>query len=398
MKLKVTTLSGIEHIVEFVLGEPISNLHSKIQQILEPNDLPYQTINPNATSNSISLSELKVIHVQSGKVIHLNDNENNNNNNNNANVNFNDNDTLVIIKKRSLPPPETVDTTLVPTSNVILAATRDKSLATPPDSSSEIKEQLQDLMGLLLGLASPPSSPSQSGREIGSLISLFSNNISPPPPSQPVPTQQPQPTPTINDIPINAVALESLRDMGFPESQAKKALILCKMNLHRAMEWILEHKDDPNIDDPLTEEQITQVQATQGVPTPIRAPAPTMSNSQMAQQLTEMGFNSDDANAALRATNYNFEQATAWLLGDRVEEDEGDQNEGGVDSNSPMLRLITSNPIIQAGLGNPRVEAAFQEIIRNPAASLRYLSDPEVGPILLQVFNIVNTPTNNNSM
>lgn len=53
--------------------------------------------------------------------------------------------------------------------------------------------------------------------------------------------------------------LQQLKDMGFAEGRAKKALLLTGMNSQAAMEWLLEHEGDPNIDEPLSQEQLRQL-------------------------------------------------------------------------------------------------------------------------------------------
>jgi DNA-binding transcriptional MerR regulator len=57
----------------------------------------------------------------------------------------------------------------------------------------------------------------------------------------------------------NAAALQALKDMGFPESRCKKALLLNNMDVEAALGWICDHMNDDDIDDPLTDEQLRQV-------------------------------------------------------------------------------------------------------------------------------------------
>ncbi|KMS65155.1 hypothetical protein BVRB_038860 [Beta vulgaris subsp. vulgaris] len=47
--------------------------------------------------------------------------------------------------------------------------------------------------------------------------------------------------------------------MGFPESRAVKALLLNGLNMERAMEWLLDHANDEDVDAPLTPHQISQL-------------------------------------------------------------------------------------------------------------------------------------------
>ncbi|XP_027815349.1 UBX domain-containing protein 1 isoform X4 [Ovis aries] len=47
-------------------------------------------------------------------------------------------------------------------------------------------------------------------------------------------------------------ALESLIEMGFPKGRAEKALALTgNQGIEAAMDWLMEHEDDPDVDEPL---------------------------------------------------------------------------------------------------------------------------------------------------
>ncbi|EDM12742.1 similar to hypothetical protein MGC6696, isoform CRA_a [Rattus norvegicus] len=47
-------------------------------------------------------------------------------------------------------------------------------------------------------------------------------------------------------------ALESLIEMGFPRGRAEKALALTgNQGIEAAMDWLMEHEDDPDVDEPL---------------------------------------------------------------------------------------------------------------------------------------------------
>ncbi|NXX66772.1 UBAC1 protein, partial [Spizella passerina] len=50
---------------------------------------------------------------------------------------------------------------------------------------------------------------------------------------------------------VDEIALRQLTEMGFPESRAVKALRLNHMSVTQAMEWLIEHADDPSVDAPL---------------------------------------------------------------------------------------------------------------------------------------------------
>lgn len=56
---------------------------------------------------------------------------------------------------------------------------------------------------------------------------------------------------------VNPLFLSHLVEMGFPENRVIKALVLTdNASAESAMNWLLEHGDDPDIDAPLTNKQI----------------------------------------------------------------------------------------------------------------------------------------------
>jgi len=80
--------------------------------------------------------------------------------------------------------------------------------------------------------------------------------------------QAPRPTPVNQDLqnrdneqPESNITpqqadLNILVEAGFPVLRAQKALILNRMDVNLAMEWLVDHIDDPNVDAPLTEEEL----------------------------------------------------------------------------------------------------------------------------------------------
>lgn len=114
--------------------------------------------------------------------------------------------------------------------------------------------------------------------------------------------------------------MERLQDMGFPEAMARRALILCNGDMVDAMEWLLEHRDEPEASAPLTEEELQSVNrrqqmARQSQIFPIAGP-PVEADQAMLERLVEMGFEEERAAAALRFTRNNEDAACALLLGD----------------------------------------------------------------------------------
>lgn len=61
-------------------------------------------------------------------------------------------------------------------------------------------------------------------------------------------------------------------------------------------------------------------------------------------------------------------------------------------SGMPDMGALFSDPEIAAALGNPKVMAAFQQMMTNPAAIFQYQNDPEVGPILMKLMSKMGMP------
>lgn len=103
---------------------------------------------------------------------------------------------------------------------------------------------------------------------------------------------------------VDAEALRALVDMGFPEARASKALVLNNMSVGAAMDWLLQHADDPNVDQPLL---VPPARVSKGGRTFSASPA-------VFQRLRDMGFAEQDALVAMELAHNNFEQAvgTCW--------------------------------------------------------------------------------------
>ncbi|KAL9988723.1 hypothetical protein ACROYT_G003202 [Oculina patagonica] len=178
---------------------------------------------------------------------------------------------------------------------------------------------------------------------------------------------------------VDPSILKQLTDMGFKETRAKKALVLNRMSPMLAMEWLLQHESDADIDEPLVlgaRAGRTRRKRKEFVPNP-----------RAVNNLKEMGFQEEEILMALKSTGNNQEAACDWLLGDR-QGGIGDINEG-LDQSSPLYQAIMENPLVQLSLNNARVLGAFEDMLENPSTSSFYINDPETGPVLLQVSRIV---------
>ncbi|XP_061867616.1 ubiquitin-associated domain-containing protein 1 isoform X2 [Colius striatus] len=213
---------------------------------------------------------------------------------------------------------------------------------------------------------------------------------------------------------VDEIALRQLTEMGFPESRAVKALRLNHMSVTQAMEWLIEHADDPTVDAPLpgqapseatAEAAASSAEATAG-------PSSEASGEEAKDELTEifkkirrkrefrpdpravialmeMGFDEKEVVDALRVNNNQQNAACEWLLGDRKPSPE--DLDKGIDTNSPLFQAILENPVVQLGLTNPKTLLAFEDMLENPLNSTQWMNDPETGPVMLQISRIFQT-------
>jgi uncharacterized UBP type Zn finger protein len=108
------------------------------------------------------------------------------------------------------------------------------------------------------------------------------------------------------------------------------------MNTQAAMEWLLIHGEDEDIDSPITERQrqhilenernfvldeevrrLSRVQCALCRYVRGRFNESLLRPLQAARQLGEMGFSGEDVARALRYSRNNQDSALAWLLSDR---------------------------------------------------------------------------------
>lgn len=73
------------------------------------------------------------------------------------------------------------------------------------------------------------------------------------------PAAPPEPEPPLQVPEPRADQIATLTDMGFSEAVARKALLLTRCNVELALEWVLQHMDEPDAETPPTQEQLRQV-------------------------------------------------------------------------------------------------------------------------------------------
>ncbi|NXJ87945.1 UBAC1 protein, partial [Corythaixoides concolor] len=213
---------------------------------------------------------------------------------------------------------------------------------------------------------------------------------------------------------VDEIALRQLTEMGFPESRAVKALRLNHMSVTQAMEWLIEHADDPTVDAPLpgqppseatAETAASSAEATAGPSSEvggeeakdelteifkkIRRKREFRPDPRAVIALMEMGFDEKEVVDALRVNNNQQNAACEWLLGDRKPSPE--ELDKGIDTNSPLFQAILENPVVQLGLTNPKTLLAFEDMLENPLNSTQWMNDPETGPVMLQISRIFQT-------
>ncbi|XP_029366473.1 ubiquitin-associated domain-containing protein 1 isoform X1 [Echeneis naucrates] len=228
---------------------------------------------------------------------------------------------------------------------------------------------------------------------------------------------------------VDETALQQLTEMGFPESRAIKALRLNHMSVTQAMEWLIEHVDDPSVDTPLPGQDSSgaagataaaapgpsaSASASASGPNLLRSLSNQSSTDESSRQdelteifkrirrkrefrpdsraviaLMEMGFDEKEVIDALRVNNNQQDAACEWLLGDRKPSPE--DLDKGIDTNSPLFQAILENPVVQLGLTNPKTLLAFEDMLENPLNSTQWMNDPETGPVMLQISRIFQT-------
>ncbi|KAL4874199.1 hypothetical protein BDV12DRAFT_3710 [Aspergillus spectabilis] len=102
----------------------------------------------------------------------------------------------------------------------------------------------------------------------------------------------------------NADLLGQLLGMGFPRVRCEKSLYSTgNSDLEAAMNWLLSHMEDPDIDEPMTKKQGSVTRAGQADADPAKV-----------MQLNEMGIEDSHAKRALAATGGDITRAIDWVF------------------------------------------------------------------------------------
>ncbi|NXP40146.1 UBAC1 protein, partial [Leiothrix lutea] len=208
---------------------------------------------------------------------------------------------------------------------------------------------------------------------------------------------------------VDEVALRQLKHSSWQCSP-----VFSSMSVTQAMEWLIEHADDPSVDAPLPGQAPAEGPAEGAASSAEAAAGPSSEEGgeEAKDELTEifkkirrkrefrpdpravialmeMGFDEKEVVDALRVNNNQQNAACEWLLGDRKPSPE--DLDKGIDTNSPLFQAILENPVVQLGLTNPKTLLAFEDMLENPLNSTQWMNDPETGPVMLQISRIFQT-------
>uniref|UniRef100_A0A3B4FN37 Ubiquitin-associated domain-containing protein 1 n=1 Tax=Pundamilia nyererei TaxID=303518 RepID=A0A3B4FN37_9CICH len=328
-----------------------------------------------------------------------------------ADENLKDKDVLLLIKKRPPPtPPKTADVSSedkkkqenkAPDKDAILKATA--SLSTRHTDRTVTQHNIRDFQTELRKILVSLIEVAQKLLALNpDAVELFKKNAQ------------------------NSTCLRHRLKTGYGQI---KCVIMYNMSVTQAMEWLIEHVDDPSVDTPLPGQDSSgaagataaatpgppaSASASASGPNPHRSLSSQSSTDESNKQdelteifkrirrkrefrpdsraviaLMEMGFDEKEVIDALRVNNNQQDAACEWLLGDRKPSPE--DLDKGIDTNSPLFQAILENPVVQLGLTNPKTLLAFEDMLENPLNSTQWMNDPETGPVMLQISRIFQT-------
>jgi len=130
-----------------------------------------------------------------------------------------------------------------------------------------------------------------------------------------------------NEFKPNEGILEQLKSMGFPEIRCIKALMNTgNSNADEAMNWLLNHMEDVDIDEPITTSTIEKKPPSQ----------------EMIDNFVSMGFSTKLANKALHLHNNDPNQAIEWLFNNA--DDDGEIEPTPTDNTAELIEKLTAAP------------------------------------------------------
>ncbi|KAF6259607.1 hypothetical protein COO60DRAFT_1512708 [Scenedesmus sp. NREL 46B-D3] len=153
--------------------------------------------------------------------------------------------------------------------------------------------------------------------------------------------------------------IAQLTDMGFSEVLARKALQLTRNNVEHALDWLLQHSEEPGAADPPTQEQLRAVYGRRrrraaGAAVDAGAAAAGVPVEAVLTQLVDMGFDAAAAQQALARVGPNLDLAVTLLLGQGLSAAMASA-QGNSDGSAE------SEPAAPADAGESAAEAAQQD-------------------------------------
>ncbi|KAI5088232.1 ubiquitin-associated domain-containing protein 1 [Silurus meridionalis] len=208
---------------------------------------------------------------------------------------------------------------------------------------------------------------------------------------------------------VDENALQQLTEMGFPESRAVKALRLNHMSVTQAMEWLIEHVDDPMVDMPLPGQE---AQGAQGAAGSAAAAAGSAASASAATASAFVAAASASASVGPSPSNPGLQAAiSSSSSSDEAKQDELTEifkrirrkREFRPDSRAVIALMemgFDEKEVIDALRVNNNQQdaatlrfwsAAFEDMLENPLNSTQWMNDPETGPVMLQISRIFQT-------
>ncbi|XP_023556135.1 ubiquitin-associated domain-containing protein 1 isoform X3 [Octodon degus] len=184
---------------------------------------------------------------------------------------------------------------------------------------------------------------------------------------------------------VDEAALRQLTEMGFPESRACRALRLSHMSVPQAMEWLIEHAEDPAIDTPLPG------QATQAAAGAAAAAATSEAAVSAAEGNEEWDELTEIFKRIRRKREFRADSRAVISLMEMGFDEKEVIDALRVNNNQQNAAAILDNPVVQLGLTNPKTLLAFEDMLENPLNSTQWMNDPETGPVMLQISRIFQT-------
>lgn len=140
---------------------------------------------------------------------------------------------------------------------------------------------------------------------------------------------------------VDATVVTALEGMGFPKVRAERAAYeTAGRGPEAAMEWLLMHSEDADIDKPLSE-------LGGGPSSGSGAASATGPSADAIAALADMGFSEAQAKNALRKNDNNPERAVEWLFAGGAEEpiEEEAPASAAVDDSAEALPALDENPV-----------------------------------------------------